>query len=331
MRARKNVKVEMPITNLKRVVDSLSNMDHPVFRQYNEIIIGGMGGSGIVGSIVADFFSSISSKPIIQLRLQSLPAWAERNTLVIVVSYSGNTSEMISLYNDAKKRGCGIVVVTSGGNLEKMAKTDGMDLILIGGGFMPRSDITTPISHVLAIIDSQIGTHVHKEYMETLKKGIDYAATLESDDMNEARRIALDISAKMPFFYTAEQARCISSRWRAQLNENAKVVAADGAFPEFDHNEIEGWCGEKRKEVLPVILRTSADGETRRYMDACCKVLSKRGMKPYIIDIKGETLMETIVFGIVLGDYVSLYLAEYLGVDPSPVDAITEFKNLLKK
>ena len=325
------IHVERPLINLKRVLSNDATSVHPVFRTYNEIIIGGMGGSGIVGAIATDLFNDVSDKPIVLLRVQTLPAWANKNTLVIVNSYSGNTAEMIALYKDAKIRGCGVVAVTSGGKLADMVKKDGGDCIEIDGGFMPRSDMTTPLGHVISIIDSQMNTNLHNEYIETLEKLIPYAEELESKEMNYAKELALELSSKTPFFYTSERTQCVASRWRAQFNENSKKVAGDGVFPEFDHNELEGWAGDICKTNLPVIIRTKADGETAKYMDACKDVIKKWGVDPLIVNIPGDTHMESIMYGIILGDYVSLYVAELLKKDPSPVDAITEFKNVLKK
>ena len=331
MPTKKPILVEKPIVNLKRVIASESNCQHPVFRKYNEIIIAGMGGSGIVGAIVSDLYANVSPIPIVLLRVQSLPAWANKNTLVIVTSYSGNTTEMLSLYQDAKKRGCGVVAVTSGGKLSETVEKDGGFCITIGGGFMPRSDINTPLSHILSIIDSQIGTTIHKDFLNVLKKTISYAEELESEDMNYARQIAFDLSSGTLFFYTSESTQCVGSRWRAQFNENSKRVAGDGVFPEFDHNELEGWANDKSKTNIPVFIRTSADGDTAKYMDACAETIKKWGVHPYIVNIKGETLMESIIYGIILGDYVSLYVAELTVTDPNPVNAITEFKNVIKK
>lgn len=322
--------VERPSTNLKRVVESEKTIKYTVFRKYNEVIIGGMGGSGIVGSIATDLYSTLSPIPIVLLRVQKLPAWANKNTLVIVNSYSGNTSEMLSLYNDAKERGCGTVCITSGGKLRKIAEENKANIIMIAGGYMPRSDMTTPLAHVLSVIDSQIGTDLHTKFINTLKKIIPYAEELESPEMNYAKELALKLSCNTPFFYTSEKTQCVASRWRAQFNENAKKVAGDGVFPEFDHNELEGWAGDICKTNLPVFIRTKADGETAKYMDACKDVIKKWGVDPLIINIPGDTHMESIMYGIILGDYVSLYVAELQKKDPSPVDAITEFKRIMK-
>ena len=196
---------------------------------------------------------------------------------------------------------------------------------------MPRSDINTPLAHVLSIIDSQVGTDLHTEFINTLKQLIPYTESLESDEMNYAKEIAVDLCTRTPFFYTSESTQCVASRWRAQFNENSKKVAGDGVFPEFDHNELEGWANDKSKTNIPVFIRTKADGDTAKYMDACAETIKKWGVQPYIINIEGNTLMESIMYGIILGDYVSLYVAELTGTDPNPVDAITEFKNIMKK
>ena len=196
---------------------------------------------------------------------------------------------------------------------------------------MPRSDMTSPLAHVLSVIDSQVGTDLHGEFIDDLRKLIPFAEELSSPHANYAREIAMRLSSATPFFYTSERIQCVASRWRAQFNENSKKVAGDGVFPEFDHNELEGWAGDNCKTNLPVFIRTKADGETAKYMDACKDVIKKWGVEPLIINVPGDTHMESIMYGIILGDYVSLYVAELLKKDPSPVDAITEFKEILKK
>lgn len=326
--------MEPPLEHLQRIKAHLSRHGHPKIdlgRSYSHVIIMGMGGSGISGSMVADVCGPVSRIPISVLRVSRLPAWADEDTLVIVVSYSGNTRETLQVYEDAKKAGCGLFVITSGGELERRAVSDWTPCFVNGSGFMPRSDIGFVVLGLMAVLKTNDPELTLSGAMDgALERGMDYARRLSDGTDSTAEDIARVIGSKAAFIYSSESIRSVAERWKAQLNENAKSVAAAGVFPEFCHNSLEAWGHSEGGDMLPVLLRTSADGPVSEYMDVCASMLRDRGSPFLEVCIPGDNLSECVMNGVILGDYVSLELAELKGVDPQPVPAITEFKERLK-
>ena len=326
--------LERPLEHLIRVKgfnDANGFVTASLTRHYNHVIIAGMGGSGISGALVADICGSMSKMPITVLRVSVLPQWADEDTLVMVVSYSGNTREMLSLYSDARARGCGVYVITSGGKLKDIAERDDVPRFVNSSSFMPRSDIGFVVMDIVAVLkanDSDLS--FHGIFRTAVEKGIEYASKVSDGSDPIAKDIAARIGDKIPFIYSSEAIRSVADRWKAQINENAKTVAAAGVFPEFCHNSLEAWGHSEGDEVLPVLLRTSADGPVSEYMDVCASMLEDRGSPFLEVCIPGDNLSECVMNGIILGDYVSLELAELKGVDPQPVPAITEFKERLR-
>ena len=325
--------LERPLEHLIRVKgfnDANGFVTASLTRHYNHVIIAGMGGSGISGALVADICGSMSKIPITVLRVSVLPQWADEDTLVMVVSYSGNTREMLSLYSDARARGCGVYVITSGGKLKDIAERDDVPRFVNSSGFMPRSDIGFVVVDIVAVLkanDSDLS--FHGIFHTAVEKGIEYASKVSDGSDPIAKDIAARIGDKIPFIYSSEAIRSVADRWKAQINENAKTVAATGVFPEFCHNSLEAWCNSSPPGVIPILLRAGDAQPVSEYMDVCSALLEENGSGFLIVDLLGDNMVERIMNGIILGDYVSLCLAEMKGIDPIPVPAITEFKRRL--
>jgi glucose/mannose-6-phosphate isomerase len=149
---------------------------------------------------------------------------------------------------------------------------------------------------------------------------------------NMAKRTALKLKGKIPVVYAPRPIRSVALRWQTQLNENAKMMAFSGEFPEMNHNQIVGWVeGEMRDELTPVFLRTvGGPGKIVERMKVSIDLIRERGVDPVPVELSGRSPLETILMGIMLGDFVSLYLAVLRGVDPTPVESIIELKKRMK-
>ena len=318
---------EMPSDHIRRFISAYESgtFDNVpcMEKDYDHVIIAGMGGSGIIGSAVADITRNLSGTPVDVLRANRLPAYASNGALIIVVSYSGNTREMIDLYRDCRTKGCSVIAVTSGGRLADMAEADGNPLIRIRGGFTPRSDIGIVIGYVASIIDKNCGTSFMKGYVDAMSSAISYSDALADtcNPENEAMRIAHLLTSRIPFIYSMDGMSCVANRWKCQINENAKIPAACGTFPEFNHNSLEGWCGNVSNIPIPIFI-----GPHDKFVDSAASIMEESGNPMVFIDIPGDSEVDRLVNGIILGDYVSLYLADLMKRDASPVPAITEFK-----
>ena len=318
---------EMPLDHIRRF---LRAYDSGVFdkvpalgQKYSYVVVAGMGGSGVVGSAIVDLAKNVAKVPIDVLRANRLPAFTTDDTLALIISYSGDTREMLELYDECVSRGCRIIVITTGGRLGERAKADGKLVILLDGGFTPRSDIGFAIGYAASVIDMNCGTHIMDMFVSGLRAAEPYAEKLSrSDDPdNLARSIATRVVSKTPFIYADDSLACVVNRWKCQINENSKIPAACNTFPEFNHNSLEGWGGNSHNSLIPIFL-----GATNQYIDVALGILKEKGNPFLMVEIPGESDAEVMLNGVVLGDYVSLYLAQMLGVNDSPVYSIAEYK-----
>ncbi len=286
----------------------------PLPSDYDKIVIAGMGGSGISGKIFQELYTK---EPVIVLDDYSIPEFVNGRTLFISMSYSGNTEEVLSATEAAKKRGCKVVGVTSGGRLADMCD----HAIKLPGGLQPRSSLGYML---MPLLNSFMG--IGSESLERV------AALLEElDDDNEAAaREAERIfeGERIPVTYGFSPYRSVAYRWKTQFNENSKVMAFSNYFPELDHNEIiplKSTYGKSR-----FIFYTFGKPGNERIslrMDGTGKV---SGVTFNVIQPKGESTVERLFYLIHYGDYLTYHLAKLRKVDPEDVSAIEDLKKILK-
>ena len=296
----------------------------------DRIMICGMGGSAIGGDIIKDCVERESRHPITVQRFPEIPKWVNNRTLMIISSYSGNTRETLSMYDQAVEKGCPIIVMTSGGELESKATEKGDTLVKIEPGFQPRSAIGINLGHLAAIMDAACGTNCVNDIKRILPELYKFRDRL-SGDKSEAWRIARVINGRTPIIYATTGIYSSAMRWKNQINENSKMIAFAGSVPEFNHNEISGWSeGELRSRCVPILLyETSAARPIKKMADASIAALRKYGQDVEVVRIRGKTPLERTLRAIMIGDHISLYLAHLQGVDPMDIKPINEFKTRL--
>ncbi|MBC7081185.1 MAG: bifunctional phosphoglucose/phosphomannose isomerase [Thermoplasmatales archaeon] len=281
----------------------------------DKIIFCGMGGSGISGEILKNF----SNVPFIAVKDYNLPYFADSSTLLIAMSYSGNTSEVISCYKEAKKKGCKILAVTSGGILSKEKNS-----IILPAGMPPRFAIAY-LLFTLALTLENNGLIKKQDYEEIIT-----VTEIIRDRMKEKGNIAEEIAKKIkgiPLIYGYAEMASIAKRWRQQLNENAKMLAFDFQVSECNHNEIEAWERDL-KNLTCIFLRGNENEEVKKRFDFMKR---KYGEKAIIIEYfaEGKSLFAKMISSLYIGDYVSLYKANLDGFDPIETKLIKELKKEL--
>jgi len=315
--------------------DDLKNsMQHPIKIDagFDRIMICGMGGSAIGGDIVRDIVSGETKYPITVQRFPELPKWVDDRTFVIASSYSGNTRETLEMYRQAAERGCRIAIITSGGELEKLGKERGDIIAKMTQGLQPRSALGQGLGHLAVMVDAACGTRCSQEIRNSLPALYKLRDKLTSDT-SEAKRIAVEIKGRIPIIYSTAGIYSSATRWRGQINENSKMISFAGSVPEFNHNEIAGWSeGELRSKCALVFLYESHAHEAIKAMaDASLAALKKYDQKVIVVRIRSRSPAQRILESVMVGDYVSLYLAQIHGVDPVEVGSINEFKSRLSK
>ena len=299
--------------------------------EFDNIAVCGMGGSAIGGDIVVDSLYSVSKYPVEVIRYPELPGWVNERTLVIVSSYSGNTMETLSTYDLARQRGCSIVAITSGGSLMEKCMTDNVPVIKIKEGIQPRNAVGYTVGYVLNAIADVGGPDIRQECLKTvpaLKKYLNDIVPLDA----LPRKIALELYGHLPVIYSVPEVQAIAGRWRAQFNENGKIVAFDGRLPDSNHNDIVGLLTGEPKQVKPIILTDRHLSKMmKEIVNNTLNKLKSRGFEPYIVTISGRNAFERMFKTMMLGDFISLHLAFFQSVDPSDVSSIKSLKKSLAK
>lgn len=293
------------------------------------VLITGLGGSGIGGTIVSEIVSGECPVPIIVNKDYFIPAFVNENSLVMVSSYSGNTEETIQAMNAALKAKAKIVCVTSGGKITEMAKQNNCDVITIPGGSPPRAALAYSLTQLFFILKKlQL---VKTDFEKQLKNSADLLDAEEKNIRKEAEAVSEFLHNKIPVLYAADGYNGVATRFRQQLNENSKMLCWHHILPEMNHNELVGWAGG-RNDLAVVILRNKTDYErTQMRIEFGKKVFAK--YTPHIKEIwsKGNSMLEQSLYLIHLTDWVSLFLAEKKGIDPMEVKIIDELKGELGK
>ena len=306
-------------------------VDSCVRKRYKHVLICGMGASAIGGAIFADSMYYSSKVSVDVAKTMYLPEWVDKDTLFVACSYSGETYETIFMYKLALDAGLDVVAVTHGGALKELSEQNGNPMILIEGRSMqPRSAIGWFIGILGAIIEDAGGPGIRHQLRMMLPRLREYQREIESED-GIAWRIAKDLEGHVPVVYGAPDMEAIAVRMKNQLNENSKIIAFSGVVPEFNHNEVVGWYDDPyRTKFMPVVICDDRLVEISKILKATLDLLESRDVPVSVIDTKGESLLERMIYGIMVGDHISLYIAALHGIDPCNVDPIVDIKTRMK-
>ncbi|MFP3984709.1 MAG: bifunctional phosphoglucose/phosphomannose isomerase [Candidatus Bathyarchaeia archaeon] len=308
------------------------------FGQPENIIVAGMGGSAIGGNLLKDWLYDRASIPVEVCRDYDLPAYADENSMVIAVSYSGETEETLNTFLKAVKRHCPILTITSGGHLQSFSEKLKIPHMLIPSGLAPRAAVAyTSLPLIIVIEKLQIIKEVKDEIEETLKilqkisKENGLEVYLKS---NEAKRLASEIKGTIPIVYGFRQYSAIARRLKCQFNENSKVPSKFDVFPELNHNEVVGWEAPKKltKTFSTIFLRDPDESlEIKHRIEITKQIVAPKVSKVLEIQVQGKLKLAKMFSGMYLGDFASIYLALLGGVDPSPTKTIVHLKQEMKK
>ena len=288
-------------------------------RPTSRAIVCGMGTCSIAGAVVSDYLDAMKTSSLALAKGIDLPKWVDKNTTVLVISYSGDTEETLHLYQSAKKTGAQIVCITSGGELEEMCIKDDNVMLSIPGGFNSRGAIGYMIGYILLVLNNIGLVENIDEVSDALDAAKEYRDELIKDDDNEAATIAKHIYGKVPAVYSFFSMRSVAYRWKSQFNENSKMLSFYGTMPEFNHNELVGWTNDSMiKDYTPVILFDDGVSNMLRAMaETPIGMIMEKGISVYVYHINGKNILEKMLKAIIAGDLVSLFLAQMNGVDPA--------------
>ncbi len=293
------------------------------------VVITGLGGSGIGGTIISELVADHCKVPIIVNKDYFLPSFVNENTLLIVSSYSGNTEETLSALNDAISKKAIIVAVTSGGKVLELARQHQFDFIEIPGGFPPRSCIGYSLVQLIKILVEK--GLANKNLFNDLSAAITLLDQENENIRAEAKSIARRLKDRIPVIYNLGTCEGTVVRFRQQINENSKMLCWHHTFPEMNHNELVGWT-TKNDNLVVITFHTAFDYDRTKKRYAVCKPIFEKYASA-VIDIfaKGKSKLEQFLYLINIGDWISCEIADLRGIDPVEVKVIDHLKGELAK
>ncbi len=297
------------------------------------VVIAGMGGSGIGANLIESLTFGRIPIPITVCKSYNIPQFVSPHTLFIACSYSGNTEETIAALNKALLKRAHVIAIASGGKLLDIAREYNLFYIqLPGGSDSPRAMLAYNMVALLSVLYHT--NHIGSTFIKETENAIQFLDRGEKGIQNEAELIARKLKGKLPVIYCDNRLYAMALRFQQQLNENAKHMAHINTFPEMNHNELVGWrFPENLMPMLQVIYMYSDHDHERveKRMEICRDIFEKKSNP--IIDVVGEgaSLLEQYYYLIHLTDWVSVYLAKENGVEPDPIESINYLKGELDK
>jgi glucose/mannose-6-phosphate isomerase len=294
--------------------------------QFQNILIGGLGGSGIGGRIVKNLFADTCSLPIEVVADYTLPAYVNKNTLVILASYSGNTEETLSLFNAAKERGCTMLILTSGGKLGTLAAENNLKTYHIEPGYQPRMALGFSLTYLILIISDLLGTNKTEELKNVASLFTDTTA-YKVEAMQVFEAIKQKSKSKFVVLSDAEL-EAVAIRFAQQIQENAKHECFTHVLPEHNHNVIESYYGQL--DSVFFFLNSNSNQRVTSRFEFLHGLLEVEYNLVIEIELQQVTLAN-IYETIHRLDWLSLLVADHRKVDSLNVPNIASLKEFLDK
>lgn len=306
-------------------------------REITKVVIAGMGGSALAALVIKSALADEMVVPLEVVRNYDLPEYVDFNTLVIASSHSGNTEETLHALEQARKKNAQVAIVTSGGKLLEIAQADSIAHVQVTAGQQPRMAmirnlraLTALLAH-FGIVDYARFAQI-AEQAEWLKEQTQRWTKEVTVDKNYAKQLALLAVGKTPVFYAGPLMASVAYKWKISWNESAKNVAFWDEYPEFNHNEFIGWSShpiEKPYVIFDLVSHFEPPRVLKR-MEISDRLLSGMRPKAHTIKLEGDRPIAQYLWGCILADFVSIYVAVLNGVDPTPVALVEKLKEELK-
>ena len=298
-------------------------------KKINGIFIGAMGGSAISANIVANCCSHYMDVPLTTNRSPIVPNWVGKGTLSIISTYSGNTDETLEMYEKVMSKGSTVIVITAGGKIKDIAEKDGIPVLMVPTGFQPRYSAGFMIGYIAAIMASA----GYPEFKNRLKNCLGslemYRNYLEAPG-SLAYLLADKYKGYIPVVCTENKFKAVSLRWKAAFNENAKTICFDTALSEFSYFEANPWSEYKGKKLRLIVLTGENDLSEGGPVKTAVNNIVSLSFPFDLVAIGGTTHEERLFRALILGDYVTVYMAEAAGIDPETTPVITELKKRIR-
>ncbi len=322
----------MPAENILKQIKTLPSQIEEAIKlgseikiagEFDRILVAGMGGSGLPGNFLKSYMHN-SRIPVFSLKDYELPGFVNSKTLMLAISYSGNTEEPIAAYKAALSKNVKIVAVASGGKLAELCAKNGTPLIKIPSGMQPRMSLGYQFFALLPVLRS---LKIIKDYDGEVKSTV--RALRNAGFERQAEDIAGKFVGKIPVIYASEKLAPAAYFWKIALNENAKTLAIQNVFPELNHNEMTGFIKLNAKHHVVMLQDEHDHKRIIQRMKITKDIIASKGTDVMQIAVKGDYLLTRLFTAVYLGALVSYNLAVKTNIDPEPVDLVEELKKKL--
>lgn len=294
------------------------------------VIVCGMGGSAIGSDLAIAALGDRLVRPLLTVRGYELPSWVRDDWTLLFSSYSGDTEETLVCFAAAEDIGARRIVTGTGGELVEMAREAEVPVIGLPG-LLPAPRAAVAYTMVCVAQVAALAGAAPRIDAE-LEAAAAFLAERREDLQARAAEIAARLEGSLPVIHGADLTIAVARRWKGQVNENAKLPAFFSEIPEANHNEICGWEGADATGArLAAVMLEDADQHPheRRRFELTAATVEASGAEVVRIETEGETRVARLLWATMLGDLVSVKLAEARGVDPLAVDALDALKAAL--
>jgi glucose/mannose-6-phosphate isomerase len=305
--------------------------------KYNSITISGMGGSALPANLIRTYCHNLFNRNLDQKyfeiyvnRYYALPPEAKNtDTLNIIASYSGNTEETISAFEEVRKLNVPLIGISSGGELEKLCKEHNFPHIKLPipyPNYQPRMGTGYFFASILQVLINQnMIPDVTQEILDDAGKFSNSMSSLEE----KGKALAEKLKGKTPVIYSSPKYKSVAMIWKIKINENAKTPAFWNFFPELNHNEMVGFSNPQAKFFIVMLKDTDDNPKNLSRYQATSDLLKEKEIESEIIEMEGESVFSKMFLSITYADWTSYYLALTYGQDPTPVEMVEKLKEIL--
>jgi len=298
------------------------------------LVVCGMGGSAIGGDLALAALGDRATRPITVMRGYALESWIPPETLVLCASYSGETEETLACFEAAGAAGAQRVVLTTGGTLARLGREEGVPVIGVPAGMMPRAAVvymTIGALECAALCGAAPALHAEIDTATALLERLIEEWGPGGAEDSLSKWLARELHETIPVIHGAASTIAVGRRWSTQINENSKSPAFWSELPEGSHNQICGW--ERGRAIAPLagVFLCDPDQHPRvkRHVDLAAAELERVGAPWTQVQTRGDSRLERVLSAVLLGDLVSVYMAALAGVDPTPTPALARLKDEL--
>lgn len=292
------------------------------------IFIAGMGGSAIGAAMAGDLLRDSLQIPYSIVRDYQLPSYAGTHTLVICSTYSGNTEETLSCFEDARLKKCRLVCVGSGGLLQNLARKHHIPFLMLPGGMPPRAALASSVTALLYML-WRCGVTDEKP-LAGLRDSGTWLGERQDKIRRHAQEIAEKIKGSIPLVYTGTSLQSAGLRWKQQINENAKMHCFAGVIPEMNHNELAAFTSAGQMYSVLFLTSPQDDGRISRRFAYCQELIAKNVGFSLTLEPEGENIYRQLFYFVHLGDWLSYELALLQKVDPMRIEKLDRLKEMIR-